>query len=46
MQFGALAIYLFVGGQQVYLGDAGMRILWQLILAEIPALVLCKSAQT
>jgi len=36
----ALTVYLFVAGDKAYLGDSGMRILWQLIKAEIPALVL------
>jgi ABC-type transport system involved in cytochrome c biogenesis permease subunit len=38
--FGSLALYLFVAGEKAYLGDSGMRILWQLIKAEVPALIL------
>ena len=34
------AVWLFVAGDSAYLGDAGMRILWQLIQAEVGALVL------
>jgi len=36
----ALLAWLWLGGDRAYLGDAGMRILWQLIQSEFAAVVL------
>jgi len=35
-----LLLWLWLGGERAYLGDAGMRILWQLIQSEVAAVVL------
>ncbi len=37
---GILAIWLWAVGDRAYLGDSGMRILWQLALASIAAIIL------
>jgi len=37
---GLLTAWVWLGGDAAYLGDAGMRILWQLIQAQLVALVL------
>jgi ABC-type transport system involved in cytochrome c biogenesis permease subunit len=43
---GLLATHLFMAGQGAYLGDAGMRILWQLFLATAAGLVLLAASIT
>lgn len=35
-----LLLWLWLGGESAYLGDSGMRILWQLIQSELAAVVL------
>jgi len=36
----SLLLWLWLGGEGAYLGDSGMRILWQLIQSEVAAVVL------
>ena len=38
--FGTLTLYLFMAGQSAYPGDAGMRILWQLMKGGLAGLVM------
>ncbi len=38
--FSVLAVWLWWAGEAAYLGDSGMRILWQLIQAEVAAVIL------
>ncbi len=38
--FGALATWLWATGESTYLGDSGMRVLWQLLLALLAASIL------
>ena len=40
MLMGVLTGWVWLGGEAAYLGDAGMRIMWQLIQAQFVALVL------
>ena len=38
--FASVAVWLWWAGEEAYLGDAGMRILWQLMQAEFAAVIL------